>query len=93
MQPVYPKLFHIDTSCPSNHPISFQRIAFTVAEKIVMILEELSTQHLLVTTPVEFEGYETDPVVVEATVRQILNNNELKRYCLNIDIRYWLRRP
>lgn len=65
------RVYHIDTSFGDNPP-SFQQIAFIVAERIVDLMNDLSTQEVLVTDPVSFDGFSTDRDVVEATAKGIV---------------------
>ncbi|UCE61571.1 MAG: NUDIX domain-containing protein [Phycisphaerales bacterium] len=71
----FPHLYHVDTSFVNGEPPSFQQIAFCVAEKMTHIMEEASTQMLLVTEPVAFRGFERARDVMEKTIKSILNDN------------------
>lgn len=68
------RLYHVDTSLRNGTPPSFQRIAYVVAAKIIEIIEELSTQMILVTQPADFHGFVTDPDTVRTTVARILSD-------------------
>lgn len=67
-------IYHVDTSENPGSNLIFQRVAFEVAAKIVDLIERMSTQTLLVTKPVEFDGFVQDSEVRERTISQILNN-------------------
>lgn len=72
----FDRVIHLDTSDLPAGPLDFQQIAFQVATRIVRMIEELSTQMLLVTQPVTFEGFVQAAGLVERTVGQILNSND-----------------
>jgi len=72
----FPHIWHVDTSFVAKQSPNFQQIAYLVAERIVKLIEGLSTQMLLVTKPVNFNGFEQSPDKVETTVEQIINNNQ-----------------
>ena len=70
------RLYHVDTSFRKGRPPSFQQIAYVVAAKIIDTIEELSTQMLLVTEPVSFGGFVTDPETRSSTVARILKDGQ-----------------
>lgn len=69
------RLYHLDTS-HTRGSVSFQRIAYVVAEKIIDVMEELTTHMLLVTEPVSFQGFTDNRDIVRATVEKIINKNQ-----------------
>ncbi|MEP0841892.1 MAG: NUDIX domain-containing protein [Phycisphaerae bacterium] len=71
-------VYHVDTSFQdqSGRRPSFQQIAYVIAERIVKLIQELSAQVLLVTTPVDFKGFESSDEQIEKTVASILNSNK-----------------
>lgn len=72
----FPNVYHIDTSFINGRPPSFMQIAYSVAERIVSLLENVTSQMLLVTKPVRFEGFIQDRNTVKTTVREILAANQ-----------------
>ena len=64
----FERLFRVDTSLRGSKALEFQMVAYSVAEKMVELLDDLGTQELLVTEEVRFEGFKTDA-------------NEIRRMC------------
>ncbi len=73
----FPHLHHVGTSRVAGRPPLFQSVAYAVAEAIVARLKECTTQMLLVTDTVDFEGFvkkEEKPNLVHDTIEHILNH-------------------
>ncbi|MCK4343193.1 MAG: NUDIX domain-containing protein [Phycisphaerae bacterium] len=72
----FARLYNVDTSFQNQKPLSFQMIAYQVAERIVKIIDELGTQELLMVESVQFEGFNTEPSLIEETRNAILRDEK-----------------
>jgi predicted NUDIX family phosphoesterase len=75
-QKQFGRLYVVDTSDRQGEPLSFQQVAYQVTLQMVQIIEELNTQMLLITAPVAFEGYLTEPRAIKKTISHILNDGK-----------------
>ena len=66
------EVVHVDTSFVDGKSPSFKGVAFEVADTIVKKLMQLTSQRLLVTEPVQLEGFVRDPGRVNAIIDGIL---------------------
>jgi predicted NUDIX family phosphoesterase len=68
------RIFHVDTSERQGSRISFQQVAKVVTSRILDVVEELSSQMLLVTEKVDFEGFVQGSANVEKVIAAIVKD-------------------
>lgn len=69
-----PTVFRIDTSCINGVAPSFQRIAYVVAEKMLSVIEESTSQVLLVVSPINEHGLIDAPDALRRVQRMAVDS-------------------
>lgn len=67
----FPHLFRVDTSFVAGKSPSFQRIAYVVTSKVLDVIFDLTSQNLLVTDPVTFDGFVRESAIIQTTAKTI----------------------